>query len=351
MPCITPQPPLLVRIIYWLKLIWMNNSVKLYLFLRRIYRYGYYVNRPTFTHTVSQRTLPSYWSPSTVEVYLPPYKSPSSKKCPLLFDIHGGGFALGHPTLDSQFNRYISNAASCIVVALPYRKGPLLRWPVQIKELTALVEVVLQDVRISHLYDPERVAAAGFSAGGNLATVLAIQPSLKGRIQSIVPIYPVLDWTITPADKLAMRPSQVPADVLRETADIFTFGYIPAGQDREHPNLSPLYADPEDLPENIYLVGCEYDMLNIDCINFYRKFGKLKRNVVYKEIKGAKHGFTHQNASRIDIWENKRLDKLTVDLYGGIAEWLGDIWGEEKKTPHTPDVEKEGGFGDHIILL
>ncbi|EPS41693.1 hypothetical protein H072_4409 [Dactylellina haptotyla CBS 200.50] len=364
MPTVFPPPPVLTRLKYLLRLLWMNNFVKFYLFLRRLHRVGYYKDKPTLTLSVPQRLLPSYWSPSALEIYLPKsYPSHTSsatsqptKRLPLLIDIHGGGWCVGHPVLDSQFNRYLSDATNCIVVALAYRKSPYVQWPTQVRELTALVTALLQDDRITHLYDPSRVAIAGFSAGGNLSTVLAIQPEFQHKIQTIVPIYPIMDFTQTTEAKLATRPAHAPPDVLRHMGNWFSYGYIPLGTDREDPNLSPLFAKPESLPENIYLVGCEYDMLNADAIKFYDKFKDVKKNMVYEEIKTVKHGFTHQSIPRMDPKENERLDRITFALYDRIAVWLLKIWGEEKELVEeqedTPAKETgDGELGDDIVIV
>ncbi|KAF3079665.1 hypothetical protein TWF569_007418 [Orbilia oligospora] len=360
MPTVFPPPPLLKRIQFLLNLLWMHNFVRFYLFVRRLYRVGYYKDAPTFTLTVPQHKLPSYWVPSTAEVYLPksyPTSTSSStilaptNRFPLFFTIHGGGFNVGHPVLDSEFNRYISDAASCIVVALAYRKTPYSRWPVQVQDLTALVVELLKDERISHIYDPSKVAVGGFSAGGNLSTALSIQPELKGKIQTIVPVYPVLDFTMTTQEKLGLRPKDAPPDVLRNMGDFFSFGYVPRGTDRENPSLSPLFAKAEDLPENIYLVGCEYDMLNIDSRKFYEKFGKVKKNLVFDEVKGVRHGFTHQSVERMDSKANERLSKITFELYDRIAVWLTDLW-TEKKVIYVPFEETGNGeLEDDIVIL
>ncbi|KAJ6264459.1 hypothetical protein Dda_0605 [Drechslerella dactyloides] len=357
MPTVFPPPPLMRRIKFLIRLIWMNNFVRVYLFFRRIYRYGYYEHRPTFTLTVPQSKLPSFWSPATVEVYLPPSyssNSSSSKRYPLVFDIHGGGFNIGHPVLDSQFSRHISNKADCIVVALAYRKTPWVQWPTQVHELTALVAAVLDDPRITHMIDSSKVAIGGFSAGGNLSTVLSIQPALKSRIQTIIPFYPALDFTMTTAAKIATRPPNSPPDVLRHMGDRFSWGYIPLGTVRENPNLSPLFARAEDLPEYAYLVGAEYDMLNADARNFYNKFSAGKKNWVYDEIKTVLHGFTHQSVARMDPAENKRLDEITFALYDRVAEWLTEkVWGTEGGEGQTPTPERgtDDQLGDDIVVL
>ncbi|KAF3914015.1 hypothetical protein ABW21_db0209380 [Orbilia brochopaga] len=357
MPTVFPPPPILRRIKFMIKLIWMNNFVRIYLFIRRLYRYGYYQHRPTFTLSVPQSKLPSFWSPATVDVHLPSSYSGNdrgSKRYPLILDIHGGGFNIGHPVLDSQFSRYISDKADCIVIALAYRHTPWIKWPTPVNELTALVTAILDEPRVSHMIDSSKVAIGGFSAGGNLATVLSIQPTLKSRIQTIIPFYPVLDFTTTTAAKIATRPPNSPPDLLRDMGDRFSWGYIPLGTIRENPNLSPLFAEAEDLPENAYLVGAEYDMLNIDAKNFYQKFGAKKKNWVYDEIKTVLHGFTHQSVARMDPKENKRLDGITFALYDRVAEWLTEkVWdtdGGEGQMP-TPEQSKDDQLGDDIVIL
>jgi len=79
-------------------------------------------------------------------------------------------------------------------------------------------------------------------------------------VQTIVPVYPVLNFTVPVDIKLASRPDTAGVDALQNLAAMFDNGYIHYKQDRSHPLISPYYAEAKDLPENIYIIGAEYDV-------------------------------------------------------------------------------------------
>ena len=103
---------------------------------------------------------------------------------------------LGHrrPLHARRLCRSLTNAARCAVVSVDYRLAPESKYPVAAEDsYAALRWVVANTARLG--IDARRVAVGGDSAGGNLATVVALMARERSgpRLVHQVLIYPVTD--------------------------------------------------------------------------------------------------------------------------------------------------------------
>lgn len=197
-------------------------------------------------------------------------QSPSPPGLPLLLSIHGGGFVVGDPSDNDAWNHVFANQHNALVVALNYAKAPASPFPGPLSDLEAQIAAVFEDDELIPHVDKARVGLVGFSAGGNLTLTISQFPSVRDRITAgIVPIYPVVDFSITPEQKAATRRYK-PAlhgsrgaaqDPLLRLADAFDWSYIPVGHNLRDPLLSPVFVDRAALPERVWVIGCELDML------------------------------------------------------------------------------------------
>ncbi|KAM0224324.1 hypothetical protein ACHAPA_009863 [Fusarium lateritium] len=197
----------------------------------------------------------------------------SQKKLPTILSIHGGGFVIGDPRDDDDFNYTFANMHSVIVIALNYSKAPRARFPTAIYDLEQLILAILCDSSLP--IDQDRVALMGSSAGGNLALSVSTLPSMCGsgdgvrRIKTVIPMYPVVDMSVRREYKTQTRqykPSlggfrAKPYDFLLQLSPVFDVAYTLPSQDLQDPLLSPIYASKETLPPNIFFIGIELDML------------------------------------------------------------------------------------------
>jgi len=219
---------------------------------------------------------------------------------PLYINIHGGGFAVMHPSGDDKFCSSFSNTNKVLVVSLDYPKAPQHRFPAPVKALVELINTVLEDEALP--FDKTKVAIGGFSAGGNLALAVSQHESLQGKIKGVVSYYPVVDFTTPTEVNMATRPKDADPDALENNVHMFNWGYIKPGQDLSDPLLSVTYAPREKLPSKIYIIGCEYDLLCRDAELMARKFANAgetskasdvaweKNGVKWEKILGEIHG-------------------------------------------------------------
>lgn len=206
-----------------------------------------------------------------VRIFFPAaYDRQSQSPLPLLLSIHGGGFVVGDPSDNDAWNHLFANQHNALVVAVNYAKAPANPFPGPLSDLEAQINAVFADEELKPHIDPAKVGLVGFSAGGNLCLTISQFPSIRERITAgIVPIYPVTDLSITPQQKATTRHYKTALhgargttrDPLLALADAFDWSYIPVGQNLRDPLLSPVYADRSALPERVWIIGCELDML------------------------------------------------------------------------------------------
>jgi len=160
--------------------------------------------------------------------------------------------------LDAKFCRFLADHASCIVIAIPYRKAPFTKFPYAIHDVATLIQLILDDPRLASSIDKSKVGLGGHSAGANIAGGVSILKDIRGKIGAYVGIHPILDWTITTQERLALRPEG--PDFLTSAMDLISQAYAGYGIDRRDARLSPIYADAWKLPQNIFLSGAELDV-------------------------------------------------------------------------------------------
>ncbi|XP_034418581.1 neutral cholesterol ester hydrolase 1-like [Cyclopterus lumpus] len=133
-----------------------------------------------------------------VRVYEPPAGGEGHLRRGLMF-FHGGGWALGTAKKGpyDAINRMLSDELNAVVVSVEYRLYPEVHFPVPYLDcLAAAVHFLSPEVQARYAIDPDRVAVAGDSAGGNLAAAVAQEIStdetmrVKFSVQAL--IYPVL---------------------------------------------------------------------------------------------------------------------------------------------------------------
>lgn len=181
-----------------------------------------------------------------IRVYTP---QDGSEPYPVLVYFHGGGWVLGGLDTHDSVARSLTNSSGAMVVSVDYRLAPENPFPAAVRDAYAATEWVVQNAEELGA-DSERVAIGGESAGGNLATVTALQRRANDKQELVhqLLVYPVgtlAEPYLFPTDRPVENPYLVPED-----AAWFGERYLPYPEAAHNAYTSPLYnaTDLEDLP-------------------------------------------------------------------------------------------------------
>jgi acetyl esterase/lipase len=113
---------------------------------------------------------------------------------PVVLYMHGGGWILGSAGSHSRLAGELAVLAGAAVGFIDYALAPEAKYPVQIEQCYAVARWVTEQGE-SHGLDPSRIAVAGDSAGGNMATVLCIMAKQRGDVNFVQQsmYYPMTD--------------------------------------------------------------------------------------------------------------------------------------------------------------
>jgi acetyl esterase/lipase len=153
--------------------------------------------------TAKDKTIPGPQGAPEVKVRI--YRPESHVgKLPALLWIHGGGYILGDIEQENLISRQFALAGECLTVSVDYRLAPENPFPAPLEDCYAALKwLSLQAEELE--IDRSRIAIGGASAGGGLASGLAIlardRAEIDIRFQLLV--YPMLnDCNVAPASNI-----------------------------------------------------------------------------------------------------------------------------------------------------
>lgn len=218
-----------------------------------------------------------------VRCYVP---SGVASPSPAVVYFHGGGWVTGSIGTHDGLCSRLAIGASCRVLSVDYRLAPEHRFPAAALDCEAAFRWVQRSCD-SLGVDPERIALAGDSAGGNLSAVVA--QSARDALHPprlAVLLYPALDMTAR------MRSHETVGDkyfLTLEMIEWYYTHYMGVG-DRRDPRASPLLA--ESLPSVPTLVyTCGFDPLRDEGKAYADRLEAAGVSFKYVEYPDLVHGF------------------------------------------------------------
>lgn len=230
-------------------------------------------------------------STSHGEVRVLEYGFDTSSPCPLMIDLHGGGFIFNTADADEQIIlQMLQQVPQCRFISIDYPKAPEHPYPAA---LDAVYEVVNFYVKNAERFgiDTEHMVIGGHSAGANLATVTCMRTIqrkeffFKGQILD----YPPLDLN-TPAIEKPLPEGCIPPDL----AELFNACYV--GKDHaSNPEISPVFSEANSLtglPPALIIV-CGRDSLCNEGIRYAGMLENASVSVKLTRFPDELHGFTY----------------------------------------------------------
>ncbi|GAB46270.1 putative esterase [Gordonia terrae NBRC 100016] len=118
----------------------------------------------------------------------------SDPTLPVVVFAHGGGFVFCDLDSHDEFCRSMAQAVGVVVVAVDYRLAPEHRAPAAMEDVYRALCWTAEHIE-EFGGDPDRIALAGDSAGGNLAATVSLAARDRGgpAVVAQVLLYPVID--------------------------------------------------------------------------------------------------------------------------------------------------------------
>ena len=242
---------------------------------------------------VSERTIAVDGKPLKLTVVRPAgVKGP----LPAFMFFHGGGWILGDFPTHERFVRDLVVGSGAVAVFVNYTPSPESRYPVAINEAYAATKWVAENGAQIDV-DGKRLAVAGNSVGGNMATVVALMAKAKGapalRAQ-------VLFWPVTNANFENTSYDEFANDhfLTKNMMKWFWDAYTTDPKQRQDIYTSPLLATSEQLKglPPALVQTAEKDVLREEGEAYARKLDAAGVTVVSSRYNGMIHDFGLLNA-------------------------------------------------------
>ena len=201
---------------------------------------------------------------------------------PALVYFHGGGWVIGDLDTHDVLCRQLANGARCAVYSVDYRMGPEFPFPAAVEDCMAATRFVAG----RH----PRIAVGGDSAGGNLATVVALlaRDARAPDIAFQLLIYPATDQR---AQHPSIRKNGEGYLLTQKAMQYFQAQYLPRKEDRLDWRASPLLARSLAGLPPAYVITAGYDPLVDEGREYAGRMAKAGVEVAYREYADMVHGF------------------------------------------------------------
>lgn len=219
----------------------------------------------------------------------------ANKTLPIIIYIHGGGWVLGGIDTHDRLVRELSNSINAGIVFVNYSRSPEAKYPVALEEAYDSLKWISENANSLSL-DPTRLAVAGDSVGGNMATAVTMLAKIRGgpRILYQVLFYPVTNANF---DTQSYQDYQDGYFLTREAMKWFWDSYISNETDLKEPTVSPLLASTEQLsglPSALVITG-EFDVLRDEGEAYAHKLMDAGVRVTACRYHGTIHDFVMLN--------------------------------------------------------
>jgi acetyl esterase len=217
------------------------------------------------------------------------------EKLPVVIYFHGGGWVLGNQETHDRLIREIANGANAAVVFVNITPSPEAKFPIALEEAYAATKYIAENGNNITL-DPSRIAVAGDSVGGNMATVVTMMA--KERMGPDI-TFQLLFYPVTDSSFYTSSYKQFATDyyLTREAMKWFWDNYLPDKQKRKDSKASPLRATLEELnglPEAMIING-EFDVLRDEGEAYAHKLNDAGVKVTAVRYLGTIHDFVMLN--------------------------------------------------------
>jgi acetyl esterase len=214
---------------------------------------------------------------------------------PVVLYTHGAGWVFGDEHTHDRLVRELTARAEAATVFTNYSLSPEAKYPVAIEQIYTAPEWIAND-GAAHGLDPNRIAVAGDSVGGNMTAAITIMAKQRGgpRVGGQLLYYPVTDAAF---DTPSYHQFATGYWLRRDAMQWFWDQYTTDPAQRAEITASPLRAATEDLRGLPQALG-QADVLRDEGEAYAAKLRDAGVEVTSVRYNGTIHDFVMLNALR-----------------------------------------------------
>jgi len=245
------------------------------------------------------------------------YAEPKDGKAKgIMIHIHGGGWVLGDHESNDPWLNFFTEQFEVVTVSIGYRRAPEDPFPAGPNDCYDAVEWLVANSVAK--FGAEVKFIGGESAGAHLSvlSILHMRTKLPNfHFRGTVLSFGAYDLSMPPSARHFTKLLVLNTETINNFLDAFLPGM--SGEERRHPEISPLYADlsGQELPPALFLIGTEDSLLD-DTLFMSSRWLANGHQAVVKIYPGAPHGFITLPVEASDMAKKGRED---------IVEFIRDL--------------------------
>ena len=248
-------------------------------------------------HALDTRVMTGEWLTPELELGCASgcwlHRAADTSPRPVVFELHGGGFALGDARKGDTLRAWVRDTFDVNVVGIEYRLAPEHPFPAALNDVVGTVRRIVTGGEVE--VAPAHAVLMGYSAGANLAVAYALlsqRDDSAPLVSGLALHYPCLD-VAERIDPSGVRACDLPVDKMT------AFSAMYAGErDKTDPLMSPVHADDGELAALPPTVFCpvEGDALLPQAETLCRRMTDAGAPGVWNPVAGVYHGYIEDAA-------------------------------------------------------
>ncbi|WP_035484606.1 alpha/beta hydrolase [Geminicoccus roseus] len=241
------------------------------------------IQPPEQVASATDRTINGEGGEIPIRIYTPEGQGPF----PVIVYYHGGGWVIADLDTYDASARALAREAGAIVVASHYRQGPEHKFPAAHDDAFRAYQWTVANA-MALGGDPDKIAVAGESAGGNMATAVSLRARDTGITQ---PVHELLIYPVAGSDmNTASYQENADAKPLNKPMMAwFMQQYLNPG-DAQDPRINLVEADLGGLPPTT-IIGAQIDPLRSEGQALAERLEAAGVPVAYRVYDGVTHEF------------------------------------------------------------
>ena len=233
---------------------------------------------------IANRFIPGPTSDLPIRIYRPT----NNNAAPAIVHFHGGGFVLNYLDMYDASMARLANQSGFTIIGVHYQKAPEHPFPIPFDDCYATLEWVIahaDELKIN----PQQIGVAGDSAGGTLASAVAIKARDHGIALAFqLLIYPCNGriFTTDSYEKMATG-----YGLSTQAMKWFWEQYLQGDEHDQNPYAVPMSGKDFSGLAPAIIITAEYDPLLSDGEQYAALLHRDHVPVLYRQFDGMIHGF------------------------------------------------------------